>query len=116
MSDIKRATPEQMQEEVDRNYEAFKKMEFDSNDKGKYALLKDAKLITILSSVEEAIRVGEKKYPDSLYSFQEIDAQPIDLGIWSHYALRPSPGHRVVYLSLPPKGHDQVRSRSARLL
>ena len=93
MSNVKRATPEQMQEEVDRNYEAFKKMEFDSDDKGKYALLKDAKLITILSSVEEAIRVGEEKYPDSLYSFQEIDAQPIDLGIWSHYALRPSPGH-----------------------
>ena len=45
-----------MQEEV-RPQEAFKKMEFDSNDKGKYALLKDAKLITILSSVEEAIRV-----------------------------------------------------------
>ena len=90
MSNVKRATPEQMQEEVDRNYEAFKKMEFDSDDKGKYALLKDAKLITILPSRKEAIRVGEEKYPDSLYSFQEIDAQPIDLGIWSHYALRPN--------------------------
>ena len=101
MSNVKRATPEQMQEEVDRNYEAFKKMEFDSDDKGKYALLKDAKLITILSSVEEAIRVGEEKYPDSLYSFQEIDAQPIDLGIWSHYALRPQVTEW--YLSLPKR-------------
>ena len=89
MNNIKRAPLSKMREEVDRNYKAFKKMKFDAGDKGKFALLKDTEVITILSSREEAIRAGEERYPDGLYSFQEIDAQPVDLGVWSH-ALRPN--------------------------
>ena len=92
MSNVKRAPLEKIQEEVDRNYEAFKKMKFNPADKGKYVLLKDAKKITILDDRLKARLKGEENYPDGLYSFQEIAPLAVNLGILS-YALRSDKGN-----------------------
>ena len=78
-----------IKKEIERNYQAFKKMEqnFEEQDDGKFALLKNGKLIEILANKIDAHRMGIKLFEDEIYSIQEIRTSPHDLGFMS-YALR----------------------------
>ncbi len=63
-------TPAQnkLQAEVDANFEAFNKMSFKESDKGKFALLRDCKVVAILDAHKECRVMGLKKFADGLYS------------------------------------------------
>ena len=67
-------TPAQnkLQAEVDANFEAFNKMSFKESDKGKFALLRDCKVVAILDTHKECRVMGPEKFADGLYSIQEI--------------------------------------------
>ena len=67
-------TPAQnkLQAEVDANFEAFNKMSFKESDKGKFALLRDCKVVAILDTHKECRVMVPKKFADGLYSIQEI--------------------------------------------
>ena len=73
-----------MQKEVDRNYEAFRKMSFEHEDRHKFALLQDGKLIAVLDTRMDAHIMGEKVCENGLYSVQEIDPVVADLGYITH--------------------------------
>lgn len=71
---------------IKENYEYFKSQLPDllERDAGKYALLRDKKIIGIYDTVRDAQMTGEKFYDDNLFSVQKIDNKPIELGFFSH--------------------------------
>jgi hypothetical protein len=74
------------QDEVDKNYEAFKLLlpELVRNYKGQYALMRKGELVQIYSSASDALNTGQKFYEDGLFSIQKITDEPEDLGFFSH--------------------------------
>ena len=73
------------QEEVDRNYEAFKKMLPDllESNPGRTALMRHGKVIACFDTDRDAIEAGRIFYEDRRFSIQEITRRRIDLGIFS---------------------------------
>ncbi len=74
------------QAEVDRNYEAFQKLgnDFYRNHYGMYALMKDAEVIQLFSSWQDARKAAKLLYKDEPFSIQEVEKEAIDLGFHSH--------------------------------
>jgi hypothetical protein len=72
--------------EVDQNYDFFQRTlaSYLSENKGKYALLKSRELVGFFSSAGEAFAAGHEKFPDGVFSIQEVTDEPIDLGFFSH--------------------------------
>lgn len=74
-----------LEKEISRNYDAFCKIKFSPQDKGKFALLHNGKLVDILDSRTDAHKVGKLRFADGQhYSVQEIQSAPLDLGWFSH--------------------------------
>ena len=84
----KTKTPAQnkLQAEVDANFEAFNKMSFKESDKGRFALLRDCKVVAILDTHKECRVMRPEKFADGLYSIQEIMPKMEYLGFMG-YAL-----------------------------
>lgn len=74
------------QDAVDRNFSAFEKMlpELATNHLGKFALLRDEKVVEIFDSARDALVYARAQYSDGLYSVQEINRRVVDLGYFSH--------------------------------
>lgn len=72
--------------EVDRNYDFFVRhlAEYLGNHRGHYALLKNQQLIEFFPKPGEAYSEGLKRFPDAVFSIQEVTDEPIDLGFFSH--------------------------------
>ena len=49
-----------------------------------YALLRDETLVGFFKEVRDASDTGHRLFADGIYSIQEVTADPIDLGIFSH--------------------------------
>lgn len=82
-----------IQEEVDRNYDAFQK-ELSTllvNHRGQYALMKDQKILNFFSSAEDARAAAVAFIPDKIFSIQQVINTPVDLGYFN-YAV---PGHNI---------------------
>lgn len=77
------------QKEVDRNYEAFLKLEdgFDSQYSGMYALMKNKKVIELFSSWQDARKTAKLLFKDEPFSIQKVKEQKVDLGFYSHAIL-----------------------------
>ena len=61
------------------NFDAFEKLQFKDEDKGKYALMRDQKLIGVFSTFRDAYEHALETYDDDNYSLQEIGQEPIEL-------------------------------------
>lgn len=74
------------QEEVDLNYEAFQKElpRLLHEHRGKFALLKDGRIINFFSSAEDARNAAASFIPDGLYSIQQVTDMPVNLGFYTH--------------------------------
>ena len=86
MSATDTATPvSAQQEEVNRNYAAFKKLLPDllESDPGRTALMRGGKVIACFDTDRDAIEAGRKLFEDRRFSIQEITERRIDLGIFS---------------------------------
>ena len=77
---------EDIQSEVDRNFEAFKAMLPDllKDQAGKFVLLRDTKLIEKFDTAGDALIYAQAQFPDGLFSIQEVTGRTIDLGFFSH--------------------------------
>ncbi len=75
-----------IQAEVDRNFEAFGAMLPDllKDYAGKYVLLRGTKLIQKFDTAGDALIYAQAQFPDGLYSIQEVTGRTIDLGFFSH--------------------------------
>lgn len=75
-----------IQEQVDNNYEAFKKLLPDIIEKynGKFALMRHKEIVNYFDSINDAIIFAKDKYEDDLFSIQEVTNVTPDLGYFSN--------------------------------
>ena len=66
------------------NFDAFQKMssQFKKEDKGKYALLRDQKLIGVFPTFRDAYEHALDTYDDDNYSLQEIGGEPLEIPLF----------------------------------
>ena len=86
-----KATPtvaDNQQQEVDRNYEAFKKMMPDllKSDPGRVALMRGGEVVMCFDTERDAIEAGRRFFEDRRFSIQKIRSRPVDLGYFSHFS------------------------------
>ncbi|MBI4082744.1 MAG: hypothetical protein HY423_09050 [Candidatus Lambdaproteobacteria bacterium] len=74
------------QEQVDRNFEAFKKLlpKILNEHRNKFALMKDGEIVGYYSTAEDARQTGERFFANQPYSIQQVTDVLIDLGFFSH--------------------------------
>lgn len=74
-----------IQEEVDRNYEAFQRLlpTILNDHRGKCALMREGQIVTYFTTPVDARAAGEKLFPDGLFSVQQVTDIAIDLGYFS---------------------------------
>ncbi|MGF1550202.1 MAG: hypothetical protein ACFBQW_06685 [Sphingomonadaceae bacterium] len=72
--------------EVERNYDAFVRMlaEILPAHRDQLALMRDGEIVGYFDTPGEAYREALKRFPDQIFSIQEVTDEPIDLGFWSH--------------------------------
>lgn len=76
---------DQKQQQIDQNYEEFKKLLPNlEREAGKYALMRDGKIINFYGNFADAYTTGKAIYNDGLFSVQRVNARPVDLGFLSH--------------------------------
>lgn len=68
------------------NYQAFEQSlpKLLPDEKGKYALLHDGRLIGIFDSALEAHNAGARSFDDGLFSVQKVKEGAINLGFFSY--------------------------------
>ncbi|MEI0843534.1 DUF5678 domain-containing protein [Brachyspira pilosicoli] len=73
---------EEIQKEVDTNYQFFKKElnRISSQYNNKYILLKNAQVVESFDTIDDAIKYAKTKFEDGLYSIQNINEVPANLG------------------------------------
>ncbi|MEM7042180.1 MAG: hypothetical protein AAF543_05155 [Pseudomonadota bacterium] len=86
------ASAEDIQTEIDKNYEAFKKRlpDLAKRHPGKFALMRKEDIVQIFDSAGDARLYAEAQYKDGLWSIQQISDHILDLGFFSHAVHVPS--------------------------
>lgn len=76
---------ERQQREVDDNYAAFRGMldGLMADHAGRYALMKDRKVVAIFDTFGDARTAGNMHCSDRVFSIQEITRNVLHLGRWS---------------------------------
>ena len=72
--------------EVDANYDYFLRHlgEFLTHHSGRYAVLKDKKVVDFFDKPGDAYQFARDIIDDGVFSIQEVTDEPIDLGFFSH--------------------------------
>ncbi len=72
-----------IQKEVDDNFEFFKSKlnEIITDHEGKFALIKNQEIKGYFDKSGDALVAGKKKYPDGVFSIQEVTKRKISFGI-----------------------------------
>ncbi len=78
--------PATIQEEVERNYAAFKALlpKLMLESEGRWVLLRREKVEAVFDTARDAQVAGEKLFADRLFSVQQVTEAVIDLGWFSH--------------------------------
>lgn len=74
-----------LRSEVDANFDYFERnlTSFLRDHSGQYALLRSCKLIDFFDKATEAYTEGTTRFPDKLFSIQQVNDEPVDLGFFS---------------------------------
>lgn len=78
---------EALREQIENNYKVFQAQlpSLVSSHRGKFALMRDGKIIEFFDTARDAYVTGQRMYAsDLLFSVQEVAETPIDLGFFSH--------------------------------
>lgn len=77
---------ERQRQEVDRNYDAFVRVlgSILPDHRDRLALMKDGRIVDYFDEPKDAYQAAIERYPDGVFSIQEVTDEPIDLGFWSH--------------------------------
>ena len=72
--------------EIDSNFDAFQRHLSVSlvEHRGEFALLRHGRVIDYFDRPGAALVAGNQRFPDLLFSIQEVSDEPIDFGVWSH--------------------------------
>ncbi len=84
--------------EVDRNYEAFKKVlpGLLKSDPGRIALMHGGEVVMCFDTERDAIEAGRRFFEDRRFSIQKIRSRPVDLGYFSRFGAPRSPAGNAV--------------------
>lgn len=79
-------TSQRQREEVDRNYDAFVSMLESILDehRDELALMKGGRIVGYFDTPREALEAASVRFPDGVFSIQEVTDEPIFLGVWSN--------------------------------
>ncbi len=74
------------QAEVDRNYEAFRKIlpNLMKTHVGRFAVMRHEEPVAFFDTIRDAMVYAVNTYEDGLFSVQEVTQKPVDLGWFSH--------------------------------
>lgn len=74
------------QREVEQNFLAFQGVvgSLLPEHEGEYALMRDGKVVEVFGELVDAVVAGHSRFPDGMYSIQEVTTKPLDLGFYSH--------------------------------
>lgn len=74
--------------QVDQNYDAFQRIlgTILPTHRDKLALMRDGEIVGYYDTPHDALVAANAKFPDQIFSIQEVTDEPIDLGFWSHVA------------------------------
>ncbi|HEX8655769.1 MAG TPA: hypothetical protein VF693_11170 [Allosphingosinicella sp.] len=80
---------ERQKQEVDRNYDIFMRIlgSILEEHRDQLALMRDGKIVGYFDTPREALLAAADRFPDGVFSIQEVTDEPIDLGFWSHVAV-----------------------------
>ena len=72
--------------EVDRNYDFFQRNidRFITDHRGEYALIRNREIIDFFDDPGKAASFGTLRFPDQIFSIQEVTDSPIDLGLYTY--------------------------------
>ncbi len=72
--------------EVDRNYDFFQRniARFIEAHRGQFALIRNRKVIDFFDDPGEAASLGSTRFPDQIFSIQEVTDASIDLGLYAY--------------------------------
>lgn len=73
-------------QEVDRNYDAFTRLlgSILAEHRDQLALMREGQIVGYFDTPREALEAASVRFPDGIFSIQEVTDEPIDLGFWSH--------------------------------
>ena len=76
---------ERLREEIDKNYEVFtldldKHMRSHANE---YALMRKGRIVEFCDTSVDAMRMGNRRFRDGIFSIQKVTKKPVDLGVFS---------------------------------
>ena len=73
------------QREIDANYDFFRRnlARYLENHRGQFALLHARKVIDFFDGPGEAYRSGLARFPDEIFSIQEVEDRPAEMGLIS---------------------------------
>ena len=74
--------------EIDRNYDVFQRnlSAYLARHRGDHALMRHGEVVEFFARPGDAYRAAIARYPDHIFSIQEVTDEPIDLGFFSHVA------------------------------
>lgn len=74
--------------ELDQNFDFFNRhlMEFLAKERGRFALLRHQSVEAFFDDAAEAELEGYRRFADGLFSVQEVNDRPVDLG-YMNYAI-----------------------------
>jgi hypothetical protein len=74
------------QDVIDKNFQAFQEMlpTLLVTHKGRYALLREEKIVEFFDSMRDALIYGRDNFADGLFSIQQVTDTAEDLGYFSH--------------------------------
>ena len=77
---------ENLQAEIDTNFEAFQKMlpEFLHREANRWALMRHSECIDFCDTLRDAQTAGQALYDDGVFSVQQVSNTAVDLGWFSH--------------------------------
>ncbi len=76
---------QRQREEVDRNYDAFTRVlgTILTEHRDELALMRDGRIVGYFDTPREALKEASERFPDGVFSIQEVTDEPIFLGVWS---------------------------------
>jgi hypothetical protein len=79
-------TSQRQREEIDLNYDAFMTMlpSLLDEHRNQEALMRNGRIVGYFDKAIDAYRAGIKRFPDGIFSIQEVTDEPIHLGYWAN--------------------------------
>ena len=82
---VRKIDKDVLQKEINDNFEAFEARlpELVETNPGEFALLRKKEIVDFFDSMADAVKFGNRKFEDGLFSVQRIDMTISDLGYYS---------------------------------